>query len=180
MAEQVGLIPLACIKCEAAVPAGPEETAWVCSQCGQGLMLDEDSGLRPLTVSYQAGIPEGKKGFPFWVVEGTVQINRQVFGGRNESQTASAFWALPRRFFVPAYTCPIETLVSLGPRLLLSPPVLQPGQAVPFEAVTLSPRDIQAMAELIALAVEAERKDKLKQVRLQVTLSEPVLWILGG
>jgi hypothetical protein len=180
MAEQIALIPLNCIQCETAVPADPGETAWVCRQCGQGLVLDEEAGLRPLVVYYQAGITQDKKGFPFWVVEGKVQLSRQVYGGRSDAQAAEAFWGVSRRFFVPAYTCPIETLVALGPRMLLSPPLLQPGPAVQFEPVTLPVEDIQPMAELIALAIEADRKDKLKQVQLRVALSDPVLWVLGG
>ncbi len=178
MGEQITLVPLQCVRCETAIPAGLDETAWVCRQCGQGMALDEEKGLLPLQVFYQAGIPANQPGRPYWLVEGTVQLNRQVYGGKNDSQAASAFWAQPRRFLIPAYTCALEAIVSLGPRFLLNPLELQPGPAVSFAPVTLSRRDLPAMAEVIALAIEADRKDKLKQIGLKILLSEPVLWIL--
>lgn len=178
MGEPVTLVPLHCVQCETAVPAGLDEAAWVCRQCGQGLALDEEKGLLPIQVYSHASIPVGQPGKPYWVVEGTVQLNRQVYGGKNEMLAATLFWSQPKRFFIPAYTCPLETLTSLGPRLLLNPPNLQPGPAGPFEPVTLSLRDLPAMAEVIALAVEADRQDKLKQIGLTILLSEPVLWIL--
>ena len=178
MGEQVALVPLRCIQCETAIPAGLEEAAWVCRQCGQGLALDEEKGLLPLQVYYHASIPLNQPGKPYWMVEGTVQLNRQVYGGKNETQVAAVFWSQPRRFFIPAYTCALEALISLGPRLLLNPPALQPGPAVAFEPVTLSRRDLPAMAEVVALAIEADRKDKIKQIGLKILLSEPILWIL--
>lgn len=178
MGEKIALIPLRCIQCETAVPAGLDETAWVCRQCGQGLALDEEKGLLPLQVYYHASIPVDQPGKPYWVVDGTVHLDRQVFGSKNETRDSLAFWSQPRRFFIPAYHCALEALVSLGPRLLLGPPVLQPGPARAFMPVTISRRDLPAMAEVIALAIEADRKDKLKQLNLRVLLSEPVLWIL--
>lgn len=178
MGEKIELVPLHCVRCDTAVPAGLDEAAWVCQQCGQGLALDEEKGLLPIQVYYQAGIPIRQPGKPYWVVEGKVQLSRQVYGGKNETQAAAMFWAAPRRFFIPAYSCPLETLSSLGPRLLIAPPNMQPGPVSPFEPVTLSLRDLPAIAEVIALAIEAERKDFLKQIGLTILLSEPVLWIL--
>ena len=178
MGEKIGLIPLVCPQCDTALPAGLDEAAWVCGQCGQGLALDEEKGLLPVQVFYQTGIPEGKAGLPYWVVDGSVQVERQVYGGKNESQAASLFWAQPRRFFIPAYTCALETLASLGPRLLLNPPAFQPGAPVRFMPITILRRDLVAIAEIITLAIEADRKDKLKQIRLKIDLSEHVLWIL--
>jgi hypothetical protein len=61
---------------------------------------------------------------------------------------------------------------------LLTPPALQPGSAARFQPVTLSPGDIQALAEFIVVAIEAERSDMLKQIVVSVKMSEPVLWIL--
>jgi hypothetical protein len=62
--------------------------------------------------------------------------------------------------------------------MLLHPPALQPGPAVPFEPVTVAPTDLPALAEYIVLAIEAARSDMLKQVTIQVSLSAPVLWVL--
>ncbi len=178
MGGPVELIPLVCFKCDTPVPAQPEEVAWACTQCGQGLVLDESKGLNPLEIHYHAALRPGVKGMPFWVVEGQVTLNRAMYGGQDQTQEAQRFWASSQRFFVPATTCPLETLTSLGPQLLLKPPALQDGPAASFEAVTLAPTDLQAMVEFIVMAVEADRKDKLKSVTINLKLNNPVLWIL--
>ncbi len=178
MDKPVTLVPLVCSKCDMPVPAQPGEAAWVCRQCGQGWLLDEASGLTPINIHYQAGLPSTTPNKPYWVASGRVTFERQVYGGSTRDVESAAFWGETRYFFIPAFNCPIETLTTLGPRLLLQPPVLQDGLAAVFEPVTLARRDVQSLAELIAVAIEAGRKDHLKKINIQVELSEPVLWIL--
>jgi hypothetical protein len=72
----------------------------------------------------------------------------------------------------------MDILIALGVRLLLQPPALQPGSQAAFESITLAQADLEAAAEFIVVAIEADRKDKLKNVQVSVKLSEPVLWIL--
>lgn len=181
MVQAVELIPLICLKCETPVPAQPDEVAWVCTRCGQGLLLDEtaERGLSPLDVQYASGLDPNGKGKPFWVVEGSVQLQRSTYGSfADKAKEAELLWSQPRRFFVPASDVPLQTLADLGPRMLTNPPTLQPGPAAPFEAVTISPDDLQGLAEFIVLAIEAGRSDMLKQVNIQVSLAEPALWVL--
>jgi hypothetical protein len=177
MGAPIELVPLLCIKCEAPLPAEPNEIAWVCTRCGQGMLLDESRGLLPLHVQYAAGITPDATGRPFWVADGQVSLQRELYSG-NKSAEAQLLWAQPRRFTIPAYTCPLDTLLQIGPQLLLKPPALQSGPAVRFQPVTLSPGDLQALAEFIVVAIEAERSDMLKQIEVAVGLGEPVLWIL--
>ena len=178
MDRPVELIPLVCFKCETPIQAQPDEVAWVCPRCGQGLLLDTERGLQPLEVQYSAAIPPNTRGKPYWIATGTVTVQRQAYSSiSDKSGEAQHFWSLPKRFFVPAYTCPMDKLVEIGPRLLTNPPAQQPGPPTAFEPVTLSPADIQSMAEFIALGVEAARSDMLKQVNLSVKLSAPSLWI---
>src|SRR5512142_740623 len=99
----VRLVPLLCPKCRAPVPAQPDEIAWVCEQCGQGMMIDSTQGARLLTVFFSNAIPAGKKGRPFWVSRGQVTItSRQTYKG-DEGRAAGEFWAEPRLFFIPAW-----------------------------------------------------------------------------
>ena len=177
MGAPIELIPLLCIKCASPLPAQPDEVAWVCERCGQGLLLDESKGLLPLQVHYAASLPQDGTGRPFWVADGQVSLQRELFSG-NKSAEAQLLWAQPRRFTIPAYTCTLDVLLRDGPQLLLKPPALQPGPAVKFQPVTLSPADIQALAEFIVVAIEAERSDMLKQIVVSVKIGEPVLWIL--
>jgi hypothetical protein len=177
--KPVELIALICPRCSTPVPAEPEEVAWVCRQCGEGWTLEEERGLAPLRVQYAAGIAPDAAGKPFWMVEGQVSLQRQAYGsGRQQAGEAELFWSLPRQFYIPAFTCSLEELLDLGTRLLLQPPSQQPGTAAKFEPVTLAPEDIQATAEFIVMAIEAGRKDKLKEVDFNLRLSSPVLWVL--
>lgn len=179
MDKPVELIPLICPRCSTPVPAESGEVAWVCSQCGEGWSLEEERGLAPLRVEFSAGIAPNNSGKPYWVVEGQVSLQRQSFGSnQQQSSEAEVFWRQPRRFLIPAYTCTLEELLDLGTRMLLQPPALQPGSPAHFEPATLAPEDLQATAEFIVMAIEASRKDKLKQVDFNLRLSSPVLWVL--
>jgi hypothetical protein len=174
----VQLIALVCVKCQTPVPAQPGEVAWVCGQCGQGLLLDVNQGLAPLEVFYATGIPANTPGKPFWVADGRVKFaKRQTYSG-NEDRDAHQFWSQPRRLFVPAFTTSLETLLGLGSNLLQKPPALQAGPAARFEPVTLAPEDVTPLAEFIVMALEAGRKDKLREIQFSLELSNPSLWIL--
>jgi hypothetical protein len=176
--QPIKLIPLVCVKCQTRIAAQPGEVAWVCGQCGQGLLLDVSQGLAPLEVNYAAGISPNSPGKPFWVTEGRVTFaNRQTYSG-NEDREAHNFWGQPQRFFVPAFNSPLETLLDLGSKYLLQPPSITPGLAARFEPVTLALDDVKPLAEFIVMALEAGRKDKLKEIQFSLELSSPVLWIL--
>jgi hypothetical protein len=180
MQAPVELVPLRCLRCDTPVPAEPDEVAWICEQCGQGLLLDEAQGLAALDIHFAAGIPPAAKGRPFWVTMGQVQLVRESREGFIGSKTGQAerFWAEPRRFFIPAFTCPLEDLLEMGSSLVQRPLDLQPGPPVRFLPVTSSPEDVPALAEFIVLAVEAERKDNLRRIETQMSLGSPVLWVL--
>ncbi len=180
MNTPVKLIPLKCVRCETPVPAQPGEVAWVCAQCGQGLLLDEERGLTPLKVHFSTrkGIAK-EQGDPFWVAEGQVSLQRHKhssFGSKDRD--AHQFWSRPHRFFVPAFTCPLDDLINLGTGLLRRPPELHPGEPLPFAPVTLLPQDVAALVDFIVVAIEAERADKVKSVNFSTQLSAPSLWIL--
>ena len=177
MAKPVELVPLLCLQCGTALPASPSETAWVCANCSQGMYLDEQNGLALLQVNYQSGIPAGRTGKPFWVAEGSVRVERETYSGNNEKD-ADRFWSQPHLFYVPAYRLPLEDLLKTGARLVSQPLALQSGPAVRFEPPILLRSDVAAVAEFIVVAVEAARKDKLKEIRLSLKLADPVLWIL--
>jgi hypothetical protein len=177
MTAPVQLIPLRCLRCETPVPAQPEEVAWRCSQCGQGLLLDESKGLVPLEIHYAAGISPNGVGKPFWVAEGQVTVVRDTYSG-DKSADAQRFWGDGRRFMLPAFAGTLENLVAFSLQYLQQPPELTPGPAARFEPVTLSPGDLAAAAEYLVMTIEAGRKDNLKVVSVGVTLSAPALWVL--
>jgi len=175
----IELVPLVCIQCSTAIPAGVEEVAWVCSQCGQGMVLDEAHGLEALDIHYSADIPPNSAGKPYWVADGQVTMERKTYGSTgNHGEAAKQFWGQSRRFFVPAFQAPLESLLEIAKGMLLNPPQLSSGPGTPFEAITLYRDDLLAAADFIVIAIEAERKDKIKSIDFELKLSKPVLWIL--
>lgn len=177
MDQTVNLIPLKCIKCDARLTADPDQVAWVCPNCGQGMYLNDETGLQALEISYSSAIPQNSMGKPYWVAQGTVSVQRETFG-KSANADAQKFWSQPHRFFVPAYQNSLENLIAQANQYLLQPPVLQAGPVARFETVTLDKRDVTAAAEFIVVAVEANRKDRLKKIDFTLQLSDPVLWIL--
>ena len=178
MNRPVELIPMLCIRCQAPLPAQPDEVAWVCQPCQQGQQLSEEGNLQALEVHYAASIPAAATGRPFWVAQGRVQIRqRQTYQG-NQSRDAQAFWQTPRLFFVPAYALPLEQLVQTGTERLRQPPALQPGPPAAFSPVNFLPSDVRPLAEYIILAIEAGRKDDLRSLEFDLQLDPPQLWVL--
>jgi hypothetical protein len=173
------LVPLQCPNCQTPLPALPDEVGWVCGQCGQASVLDEAEagGLRPIAIQYAAGIPSGAKGRPFWICMGSVALRRDTYSG-DRSRESEQFWGNGRRFYIPAFKCPLDQLVSMGVDMVTRQPDLQPGSPAWFLPLTASMEDIQPLAEFVVVGVEASRSDKLKSLALNMNLGEPELWIL--
>lgn len=72
-----------------------------------GLVLDESQGIMPLTVHYSSQVKRGGAGKPFWTALGSLKLQRETFAG-DKDRDAERFWSQPRRFFVPAFECPLE------------------------------------------------------------------------
>ena len=180
MTNPVELVALRCLRCSTPVPAAPDQIAWACVQCGQGLLLDEERGLAYLTINYSPAIKPNTAGRPFWACIGHVFVERETYSGGSEriDREAQDYWRDGRQFFIPAYAAPLEDLLAQALELLQHPPEPRQGPPAAFAPVTLSPADLTASAEFIVLAVEAARKDKLRQVQVKVVLESPGLWIL--
>lgn len=179
MDRPVELVPLVCLQCSTPIPADVDEVAWACGQCGQGMALDEEKGLVAQEIRFSSALPAAARGKPYWVAEGRVRLKRATYGSSGSSgKDAELFWSTPRQFFVPAFASTLENLLGQAKALLLKPPALESGPVAPFEPVTLGVFDIQAAAEFIVVAIEAERADKLREVNFSLELSPPVLWIL--
>lgn len=174
------LVPLMCIQCQSPIPAKPDEVAWVCATCGRGQILEDEAGLQPLEFHFNAGLPANTPGKPVWAVEAQVTLRRSTYRG-NESGGMAAFWAGPRRFFIPAYELPLDVLVNYGLNAVRQPPLLAAPAAAPhpFIPVTVHRDDLAPLVEFIVVAIEAERKDMLKELVFEVQLGEAQLWVLA-
>ena len=85
MDRPVELVPLMCLRCSTPLPAEPDEAAWVCANCGQGMHLDLKVGLERLDLNYHAAIAPGATGRPYWVVEGRVNLRKRDSYGSGDS-----------------------------------------------------------------------------------------------
>lgn len=173
----VELVPLNCIRCGTSIPAEIDEVAWACKQCEQGQQLG-DQGLLPLEIQYSQGIAPNQKGKPFWICEGSVTIQRDTYGRAKSEKDAQQFWAQPHKFIIPAFPYPLEKFASEGVHWLENPPEMQPGPVARFEPVTVAVEDVPVWVEFLVVALEAERKDKVKKIAFNVELDKPQLWVL--
>lgn len=180
MTAKIELIPLRCTRCETPVPAENDEVAWVCTQCSQGLLLDEREGLQNLEVHYTSDLGPNMIGKPYWVVEGQVNLDREAKDGwfDQSEDHSDRLWEEKQRFFIPAFNTSLDELLELSTSMFSNPPELLEGPAADFEAVILSPRDLTSVIEFIILTVEAGRKDDIKSIGVTVELDTPVLWVL--
>lgn len=177
MSQPISLFPLQCLRCQTPIPARGDEVAWLCPTCAQGLLLDDAKGVLPLDFHFSSAIAPGAVGRPFWIVEGRAALQRSTFQG-DSSREMQAFWSNPRQFFVPAFELELEELVRMGALLVRQPLALQAGEQAKFRPVTVLPADIQALAEFILLSIEADRSDALRELKFELQLGAPELWIL--
>jgi len=177
MSGGAGLVPLQCPRCGTPVPAETEEVAWTCANCGQGMLLDEDEGLKPITVHAAASYEAAASWKPYWVCLGRVRFFRRESYGPDSDPEAG--WARPVRFVLPAYTLPVEKAVALGVELLQRPPSLQEGEAQSLQGVTVLPDQLAPLARFVVLSIEAQRDDKLEAIEFTVELDAPELWCLA-
>ncbi len=179
MTQTIELIPLNCIRCSTPIPAEVDEVAWICRTCGTGMTLTDSAELVPCEFHFSADLSPGQRGRPFWVAEGNVRLVRESYNAIGKSdREAEAFWSQPRLFCVPAYSCELEEMLTVGTRLLTNPPPLIRGSATDFLPITHSAADFRPFAEFLIIALEAARRDKVRMVRFELELQAPALWVL--
>jgi hypothetical protein len=175
----VELVALKCVKCETMIQADEEDVAWTCPQCGQGNLL-APTGLLALPVHWCAS-RHGQtqlKWLPFWTFTAVVNVTgRQTYGG---NQQPDKLWNQPCRFYIPAFTATLEQMERLGADLTKAQPRLTAGPAAGSLAdCTLPPDDAISAAEFVVITVEADRRDKLREIHFAInTQSDPELWLL--
>ena len=175
----IELLPLKCVKCETMLQANEEDVAWACPQCGQGNIL-APAGLSALPVYWGASRPGSVqlKWLPFWVFNARANFNiRQTFSG---NERPNKLWDGPCRFYIPAFSASLEQMEKLGADLTKAQPTLAVGSAAGSLAdCTLPPDDAFYAAEFVVITIEADRKDKLRQIDFSLSnRSDPELWLL--
>lgn len=179
MSQSISLIPMYCPKCGFPIKAQVEEIAWVCSQCLEGVLLNNENQLILTKIQFQQSGFDVSEGFPYWVTTIKVSLNRETLRG-NLSDEMLQFWQNPRTVFIPAFGMELEEMLKRAEALIKNPPILFTGPVIAFKPVVLSPFDLKAYIEFLVMQIEAGRQDDLKQLTFELQLDEPVLWIFPG
>lgn len=179
MSQSISLVPMYCPNCGFPIKAQIEEIAWICTQCLEGVLLNNQNQLVLTKVQFQQSGQGANEGFPYWVTTIKVALNRETLRG-NLSDEMLQFWQTPRTVFIPAFDLELEEMLRRAEVLIKNPPSLFTGSAIAFKPVVLSPYDLKAYIEFLVMQIEAGRQDDLKQLTFELQLDEPALWILPG
>lgn len=125
----------------------------------------------------------GKNWVPFWVYEGRIHIQQRETqsGWRTKDKDADRFWGEPRRLYIPAWDLDLHAAQDIGSQLIVSQPtfhfVEQPAE-YQLTMATVTPEDAKRLLEFLVLAIEARRKDWLKELKFEIDVGQPQLWAL--
>ena len=174
-----------------------------CPNCAEPLKLDNDaiviachSCFKPVAIAangpqlmkiwFATMDPDQKqvdKWVPFWVYEGRVNIlQRETQSGwRSNDEDAGRFWDSTRQLFIPAWDLDLHRAQDIGSRMIVNQPqfnfVAQPTKYELVEAA-VKPDDAERLLEFIVLAIEARRKDWLKNLEFKIDVGKPQLWAM--
>ena len=90
-------------------------------------------------------------------------------------------WAGPRRLYGPAWDLSLETAQRVGSRLIQPPPhyhIIAKLEEVQLVPAVVTPSDARKVLEFIIVAIEARRKDMLKDLAFELEVGQPEMWAL--
>jgi hypothetical protein len=177
------LILLRCPNCGEPLNPANDDVVIACSNCHTPVAISV-SGPQEMTVRY--AVPgnkaaSGKRWFPFWVFEGWVRIlRRETQGGSSSGQKESEkFWGASRRLYVPAWDLDLHNAQEIGSQLIQEQPEIRfvdIPEKTQLIAATVTPKDAGKLLEFVILAIEARRRDWLKDLEFDLEIKDPELW----
>lgn len=177
------LILLVCPNCGQPLHPDKEDVVIACPNCHTPVAIAVN-GPQKMTVHY--AVPgkksaSGKRWFPFWVFEGRAHIlKRETQGGsRSGRKDSEKLWGASRRLYVPAWEIDLHNAQEIGSQLIQKQPEVQfvnsPEDAQLISA-TVTPTDARKLLEFVVLAIEARRRDWLKDLEFNLEINDPELW----
>ena len=176
------LLALTCPQCGQPLAANNDDIVLLCANCHTAVRLD-DTGVSRAKLYFAAGRDDEHTWLPFWVFSGSVRLveRKTQGGGKSGQEEAEALWGAPRRLYVPAWELTLQTAQNLGANLIQQQPnfsFVAPPAEVTLTSATVAPADAKKLLEFIVLAIEARRKDWLKELNFHLEVNEPELWAL--
>ena len=178
------LILLNCPNCSQALKPDNDDIVFACPNCQRPIQIGANG---PEIISMRYAIPSSGNDdraiwVPFWLFNGQVNIRKRETQGRGSSNKDSQkTWEVLHRFFVPAWDLSVHTAQNVGTKLTLRQPEMQIiGQPAEVQLVPaiVSAEDALMLLEFIVLAIEARRKDWLKNLIFDLDVGEPELMAL--
>jgi len=152
------LILLRCPTCTQPLTPENDDVVIQCSHCQTPAAIGVNG---PAKIATRFAVPERVKPktniwVPFWVFDGRVHIKkRETQGGRRaDRRDSEALWAEPRRLFAPAWEVNMPTVKEV------------------------TPGDALKLLEFIIMAIEAQRKDWLRDLLFEIEAGKPEFWAM--
>jgi predicted RNA-binding Zn-ribbon protein involved in translation (DUF1610 family) len=177
------LILLRCPNCNEPINPDNDDVVIACPNCHTPIAIAVN-GAQKMTVRF--AMPDnkgvsGNKWYPFWVFEGRAHIlRRETQGGsRSGRKDSEKLWRASRRLYVPAWDIDMHNAQEIGSRLIQEQPDIhfvnspENGQLI---STTVTPKDARKLLEFIILAIEARRRDWLKDLDFNLEINNPELW----
>lgn len=177
------LILLRCPNCSEPLNPDNDDVVIACPNCLTPVAIAVN-GPQEMTVRFVVPVNKavsGSRWFPFWVFEGHVHIlRRETQGGsRSGRKESEKLWGSSRRLYVPAWELDLHNAQEVGSQLIQKQPDIQfvnhPENAQ-LISVTVTPTDARKLLEFVILAVEARRRDWLKDLEFDLEINDPELW----
>ena len=180
------LILLRCPNCSEPLKPENDDLVLACSNCHTPVAIATNG---PVKMRVQYAVPErfklgnSQRWVPFWVFQGRVRIQKRETQGRSKKdrKSSEALWGIQRHLYVPAWDLDMQMAQDVGSKMIKDQPkfsfVDQPDE-VRLVPVTVKPKDAEKLLEFIVLAIEARRRDWLKDLKFQLDAGEPELWAL--
>jgi len=181
----VKLLALRCPNCANPLAVENDDVVMACHHCGETVAISQNG---PVKMPVHFAVPKGQQNVgnqwaPFWVFNGRVVIKRRDTQGTfgSAEKESRQLWESARALYVPAWELSMRTAQNVGSNLIQQQPLLQqigrPEGAV-FTSATVTPGDARKLLEFIVLAIEARRKDWLKNLEFELGVGEPQMMAL--
>ena len=179
------LILLRCPNCGEGLKPEQDDIIFACDNCHTPVTISQD-GARKTKVQFaipgNARNEPQTKWLPFWVFEGQVEIIKRVTqGGRSRDLEAEKLWRGINRFYVPAWDMQPHIAQNIGTELIHKPPdaeLISRPPGAHMVAANVNSDDARKLLEFIVLAIEARRKDWLRDLDFRLNIAEVELWAL--
>jgi hypothetical protein len=174
--EDFKIIALKCKSCGGGLTVEVNDKVVYCFNCGNGYEIVKNN-LVPIEINFAKPLIAGPGQAvykPFWLLNTHVKILSRdasggwvsnLFGGSN--QTEGDFL-----FYVPAFWMTIDSVKNIGGTFTLKNPVSSPQKYnVKMTGFNFSKDDAYKIANFIFLSIEAEKSDKIHDIRYELVVN---------